>query len=133
MATITRFEELEVWQLAKQLYNKITPIVNQLRAQREYRMAEQMRSSSGSIMDNIAEGFERAGNKDFKQFLIIAKGSNGEFRSQLYRCLDRKYITKDQFDRLYNSNNLISAKILSLINYLQKTQLLGESRKTKDT
>ena len=65
MATITRFEELEVWQLARQLYNKITPIVNQLRAQREYRMAEQMRSSSGSIMDNIAEGFERSSRLEF--------------------------------------------------------------------
>ena len=65
MATITRFEELEVWQLARQLYNKIAPIVNQLRAQREYRMAEQMRSSSGSIMDNIAEGFERSSRLEF--------------------------------------------------------------------
>ena len=133
MATIKRFEDLEIWKMAKVQTEEFIKMVYSTGLLNDYSLRNQMNASSGSVMDNIAEGFERAGNKDFKQFLIIAKGSNGEFRSQLYRCLDRKYLTRDQFDKLYRSNNLISAKILSLINYLQKTQLLGESRKTKET
>jgi four helix bundle protein len=93
MATIQRFEDLEIWQIARELYNKISKVAELLRAAKEFRFAEQMKSAAGSIMDNIAEGFERGGNKEFVQYLFIAKGSCGELRSQLYRAIDRNYIS----------------------------------------
>ncbi len=77
-------------------------LINKGEFKHSYKLIDQIESSSGSIMDNIAEGFERGGNKEFIQFLYISKGSCGELRSQLYRCLDRSYFTKAEFDMLYN-------------------------------
>ena len=74
MATIKRFEDLEVWQLARELNIKITPIFNKLNEAKSYELKNQLDRSSGSVMDNIAEGFERDGNRELIQFLAIAKG-----------------------------------------------------------
>ena len=83
-------------------------------------------------MDCIAEGFERSGNNEFKNLLVIAKGSNGEFRSQLYRCLNRKYITQQKFDELYSRNEVLGKKLMSFISYLQKTEFKGQRYKIHD-
>lgn len=120
MATITKFEDLEIWQLARQQTNDFDNISAVSPLSRDFELKNQMNASCGSVMDCIAEGFERSGNNEFRNFLIIAKGSNGEYRSQLYRCLDRQYITKEKFDEYYNKNVLIGAKLMSFINYLQK-------------
>lgn len=125
MATITRFEELEIWQMARRLYNKVTPLVNQLRLNKEYRFAEQMRSSSGSIMDNIAEGFERSSRLEFINSLSISKGESGELKSQLYRCLDDKAIDIAKFEELYADTDVLSRKIASFIIYLNGTNTKG--------
>src|SRR5689334_13117120 len=101
MATITKFEDLEIWQLARQQCNEFGRLVEETSLAKNFELRNQMDSSSGSVMDCIAEGFERSGNSEFKNMLLIAKGSNGEYRSQLYRCLDRKHITSEQFDELY--------------------------------
>lgn len=100
---------------------------------KDFELRNQMNGSSGSVMDNIAEGFERAGNIEFKNFLVIAKGSNGEFRSQLYRCLDRGYVLQEEFDSLYEKNNNISRKLMSFIQYLQHSSLTGQNRKPKNS
>ncbi len=90
-----------------------------------------MDASSASVMDCVAEGFERSGNAEFKNFLIIAKGSNGEFRSQLYRCFDRQHITQSKFDELYEKNITLGNKNNVFISYLQNSDFKGQARKPK--
>ena len=93
MATVSRFEELEIWQMAgtqAQTVFLLTP-----NFKNDFSLINQINDSAGSVMDNIAEGFERYSTKEFSQFLVIAKGSNGEVRSQLYRSFDRKYFTEE--------------------------------------
>jgi len=125
MATVNKFEELEIWQLARILYNNISPICDCLRNKKEFRLSEQMKSSSGSVMDNIAEGFERSSRLEFLHFLSIAKGEIGELKSQLYRCLDDKYIGDQLFSALYKEADILSKKIASFIIYLNSTTHKG--------
>lgn len=124
MATVRRFEELEAWKLSR-LLCMIGVIMEDGAFKRCYRLTDQIEGSSGSIMDNIAEGFERGTRAEFIQFLGYSKGSCGELRSQLYRSLDRKFINKDQFDELYAMAVRISAMLQKLINYLQNTKIAG--------
>jgi four helix bundle protein len=125
MATIKKFEDLEIWQEARILANDIFSIVKSANNTVEYSIRNQITRSSGSIMDNIAEGFERSGNKEFRQFLSIAKGSCGEVRSQLYRLLDQKFITKEEFELLEQKCSTLNKRIYSFMNYLNKTEISG--------
>jgi four helix bundle protein len=92
MARIERFEDIEGWKLARQVSNRIYDVSSEGAFSKDFALVNQIRRSSVSIMSNIAEGFERDGNKEFLQFLSIAKGSCGEVRSQLYIASDRGYI-----------------------------------------
>lgn len=125
MAKIEKFEDLEIWQLARKICVEVYRIIETTDLKDNYALRNQMDRCSGSIMDNIAEGFERNGNKEFRQFLSIAKASCGELRSQLYRCLDRKYIDKTTFDIQMEMLLLESKKISSFINYLKKSEYKG--------
>ena len=115
MATIKRFEDLEFWQLAREICKKINQYFESNDKFRDYGLKNQIYNSSGSIMDNIAEGFERNGNKEFRQFLSIAKASAGESRSQLYRLKDKEAIKENQFNELYNDLLNLSKQISGFI------------------
>ncbi|RYF79817.1 MAG: four helix bundle protein [Chitinophagaceae bacterium] len=99
--------------------------------QKNYRLTNQIEGSAGSIMDNIAEGFERGGNKEFLQFLYISKGSCGEFRSQLYRALDRNYIQQLEFDELFALSKEVIIMLQRLIDYLANSELKGIKYKAR--
>ena len=131
MAKIDTFEDLEIWQLAREICNDIHDLIKNTSLGRNYALRDQMDKSSGSIMDNIAEGFERNGNKEFVQFLSIAKSSCGELRSQLYRTLDREYINKPNFEILKGKVLLESKKIGSFMNYLSKSEYKGPKYKNR--
>lgn len=133
MATITRFEDLEIWKLAFQQSKDFDSLVEETPLAKNFELRNQMDASSGSVMDCIAEGFDRSGNSEFKNLLVIAKGSNAEFRSQLYRCLNRRHILQERFDILYNKNILLGSKIMAFISYLQKTTYKGQRYKAADS
>ena len=125
MATITKFEDIEAWKEARQLSKMIYKITDREGIKKDFALRDQIRRSAGSVMDNIAEGFERDGNREFLQFLSIAQASCGELRSQLYRCLDRNHIDRDTFDSLRAKTILTNKKIKSLIIYLKKSKRRG--------
>lgn len=84
---VERFEDLEIWQEARDLCKHIFTLTSKEPFSKDYKLRDQIHGSSGSIMDNISEGFGRGGNKEFLQFLFIAKGSCNETRSQGYRAI----------------------------------------------
>lgn len=131
MATIKSFEDIESWKLARELCKKTGRLIDDGRFKRSYRLIDQIDGSSGSVMDNIAEGFERGTRKEFITFLGYAKGSCGEYRSQLYRALDRDYISQSEFDELANQAKHVSSLIQKFIEYLNKTDVAGTRKNVK--
>ena len=129
MATIKQFEDLEIWMLARDLCQEIYKIIKTTPLSTSYKLRDQIDRSSGSVMDNIAEGFERDGKKEFRQFLSIAKASCGETRSQLYRVYDREYINEERFEEMKNKTLVLSKKISAFISYLNKTDYAGRKYK----
>lgn len=114
MGTARRFEDLEVFQEARELCKEIYRMTSEEPFNSDYRFVQQIRAASGSIMDNIAEGFERNGNKEFVNFLYIAKGSCGEVRSQIIRAKDVDYINEEKATFLYNKCMTIGKQLSSL-------------------
>jgi four helix bundle protein len=129
MSKIERFEDLEVWKMARSFSKNIYLTLEKKPFLKDFRLRDQMRGSVGSIMDNIAEGFERSGNKEFVQFLFISKGSCGEVRSQLYRALDVGYICQEEFEKLYQEALKISQSLSGFIKYLKASEFQGTKYK----
>ena len=126
MATIQKFQDLEIWQLARQLENEIFIISKDGLLSKDFALKDQINRSAGSIMDNIAEGFGRGGRNEFIQFLSIAKASATELQSQIIRCFDRKYITNEQFEKLDATTLLLGNKIGALIKHLNEAEFKGQ-------
>jgi len=94
---IKQFEDILAWQKAKEL---AVDCYHQFKVSRDFSFKDQIQRATVSIMNNIAEGFERAGNRELRNFLFIAKGSCGEVRSMLHLALDLKYISRDAYEKL---------------------------------
>ena len=125
----TSFEDLRIWQNARELSKEIYRISRFTEFSKDYRFVGQITSAMGSVMDNIAEGFERDGNKEFFQFLSIAKGSCGEVRSQLYRAYDAGYIDEELFNTLLGKIRALSSSIFHFMNTLKVSEITGKKHK----
>ncbi|MBC8005647.1 MAG: four helix bundle protein [Verrucomicrobia bacterium] len=132
MSKVERFEDLKVWQMARELCKDIHKFTLQDSFSRDYKLVGQIKASSGSIMDNIAEGFERDGNKEFIQFLSFSKGSSGETRSQLYRAIDNGYISQKEFDIAYARSLECSKMLKGFMIYLKESKLKGNKYKKEN-
>ncbi len=130
MAAVRDFEELSVFQKARELSARIYSITQKACFKTDYRFVQQIRAAAGSIMDNIAEGFERDGNKEFVNFLYIAKGSCGEVRSQIIRANDVGYLTKEEYNELYVECRRLSSGIMNFIKEIKASNITGIKYKT---
>ena len=127
MATIKKFEDLEIWQIARELHLQISEITQSIPSfAKDFELKDQIRRSAGSTMDNIAEGFGRSSRLEFIQFLSIAKASASEVQSQLIRSIDRKHIHQETFDFLDNLALKVGNKIGGLMKYLNETNIRGQ-------
>lgn len=121
MATVERFEELEVWQAARDVVNAVYKASSNGAFARDYALRDQIRRAAISIPSNIAEGFSRHSNKEFIQFLFISKGSAAEVQSQLHTALDQEYILQGEFDRMYETLEIVAKQLSRFITYLKES------------
>jgi len=131
MATAQKFEELSVWQEARQLVVAIYAVSKTRAFNQDFGLRDQIRRAAVSTMSDIAEGFERGTRKEFVHFLNIAKGSNGQVCSQLFVALDQKYISEKEFTALSEAVVLLSRRLSAFIRYLD--EFAGNSRVRKPT
>ncbi len=125
MGKITRFEDIESWKAAREVANLIYSASRGEKFSRDFALCNQIRRAAISIVSNIAEGFERDGNKEFLQFLSIAKGSCGEVRAQLYVAFDQEYLDKKTFDQLSTKLVSTSRLINGFMRYLRESEMRG--------
>lgn len=125
MANYTSFEQLEVYQKATVFCDHIWEIIIDTTLSKDYKLREQINGSSGSVMDNIAEGFGRGGNKEFILFLSFSRGSCSEAKSQLTRVFRRKHISKEVFEKLSNEAQELIDQLSKFINYLKNSNRKG--------
>lgn len=125
MAKIEKFEDLEIWNISRDICKDIEILFETTSLGKRYALKDQMDRSSGSIMDNISEGFERNGNREFINFLSYSKGSCGELKSQLYRSLDKKIISDEQFRITSEKIELVKNKIGAFMKYLNNSEIKG--------
>ena len=126
---IDRFEDIEAWQLARELANKVYGLTKKANFARDFGLRGQIQNAAGSSMHNIAEGFDSESNPEFVRFLRYAKRSCTEVQSELYVALDQQYITKAEFQDVYDLAGRTRAAIRGFINYLLAYE--QEQRKNK--
>jgi four helix bundle protein len=131
MATIKNFEDLEIWREARNLYKKILALTDRPGVVKDFRFKDQIRAAAGSVMDNIAEGFERDSRLEFINFLSISKGSAGEVRSQLYRGFDMQYWNETELNEIISEYRTLASHVANFIKYLNATQIKGQKFKDR--
>ena len=125
MAKVQKFEDLTIFQMARDLCKEVYAITKEGEFHKDSRFVQQIHASAGSVMDNIAEGFERDGNKEFINFLYIAKGSCGEVRSQIVRASDVGFIDNETATRIYNACLNLSKSIINFIRSIKASGFVG--------
>jgi len=125
------FENLEVWIDARCLSKQIYELSSHGSLKRDFSLKNQIRRSCISVVSNIAEGYERGGDKEFHQFLSHAKASAGEIRAQLFMCLDLDYLTEEEFDELRKKALSISRQLSGLMKYIKHSDYEGSKYKLK--
>jgi four helix bundle protein len=125
MASFERFEDLDIWKLSKDVANQVYDVTSTGKFSQDYVLRDQVKRAVVSIFSNIAEGFERNGNKEFLQFLSIAKASCGEVRAQLIFANNRDYISSEQYEALVKNLVSLSSQIGGFIKYLKQSDLKG--------
>lgn len=126
MGRINRFEDLEVWKISRELCQLVEQLFQTTELGKNYALRNQMERSSGSVMDNIAEGFGRGGNKEFHNFLSFSKGSYSELKSQFYRSFDKKLISDKDFNTALEMMEHCTNKIGAFMYYLRNTKIKGQ-------
>lgn len=122
MTKIERFEDLQSWQKARQLTNMIYDLTEHPRFSKDFRLSNQIQGAAGSVMHNIAEGFDSGTNAEFIRFLKMSRRSASEVQSELYLALDRKYINQDELNKAYNLATESKRLINGMISYLRKSK-----------
>jgi four helix bundle protein len=129
MAPIKKFEDIEAWQKTRELAKTIYDVTAGGKFSRDFGLKDQIRRAAVSILSNIAEGFERGGDKEFVQFIAMAKGSSAEVRAQLYVALDQGYVAQETFDRLSDLTIQINRMLSGLMKYLRSSEYKGSKFK----
>lgn len=129
---IKKFEDLGVWQEARELCKEIYTHISKTPFSNDYALVNQINRSSGSIMDNIAEGFERSGNREFIQFMTISKASCAEVKSQVYRAFDRQYLSESEAEKLSAKTQSLINQLGGFIHYLKQSEFKGTKFKEPD-
>jgi four helix bundle protein len=133
MGTVNKFEDLEVWRESRKFVKNIHSLTSKTPFSKDFTLKDQILKSSSSLMDNIAEGFDRDGNKEFIHFLTISKASLSETKSQLYRALDFNYISNEEFSENYELADTIGKQIGGFIKYLKQSEYKGNKFKEPDS
>lgn len=122
MVRIERFEDLQSWQKGRQLANSIYDLTECPKFAKDFHLRSQIQDAAGSVMHNIAEGFDAGTNLEFIRFLKIARRSASEVQSELYLALDRNYISQNELASAYNSATETKRFINGMIGYLRKSK-----------
>jgi len=130
MATLTRFEDIEAWQLGRELKRSIYSFSRKGEFARDFSLRDQIRRAAISVTANIAEGFGRGGNREFIQFLSNSKGSCAEVQDHLYTAIDEGYVGESDFQKLYEQAALVGRKIGAFMAYLQRSEMRGTKFRT---
>jgi len=130
--TIKCFEDIEVWQKARKLCITVYKLADRNELRKDFAFQNQIKRASLSIMNNIAEGFERGSNKEFIHFLYIAKGSAGEVRSMIHLSKDLNFCTKEEATELEIQTTRISKMLSGFIAYLKNSKIKGDKFKVED-
>ena len=120
--TIRRFEDIEGWQLGRDLTRAVYRLTSHPPFSRDFGLKDQIERAAGSVMHNIAEGFDGGSNAEFVRFLRYSQRSTSEVKSQLYVALDQSYISEEQFHELYDLASAVHAKVGAFIKYLIKSK-----------